>query len=307
MSDGRAFTALPFRERLRLRDLVLRRARDFFRERGFVEVETPQRVPCPGIDTHIDALPAGPGFWLATSPELEMKKLLAGGLTHLFQVARAFRAGEHGERHHPEFTLLEWYAAGEDYRHLMTATEALVRAAAAVLAAEGVAIRLPGWPVPFARLPVDDAFYRWAGWRPSAAFDPERFFEDLVGKVEPRLGEFGAVFLHDYPERAGALARRKPGNPAVCERVELYLDGLEICNGFSELTDPREQEERFTRDNAARERMGREPYPVDRRFLDALENGFPDAAGNALGVDRLIMALVGTPRLADVTLLASAF
>lgn len=304
MSEERAFPALAFRDRLRLRDRVLRRLRDFFRERGFLEVETPQRVLCPGIDPYLDALPAGPGFWLAMSPEIEMKKLLAGGMTHLFQVARAFRAGERGERHHPEFTLLEWYAAGEDYTHLMAVTESLVRATAQVFTEARVRTRIPAWPTPFVRLSVDDAFDCWAGWRPSAAFEPERFFEDLVERIEPRLGELGAVFLHDYPARVGALARRRPGSPAVCERVELYLDGLEICNGFSELTDAIEQEERFARDNAERERLGKEPYPVDRRFLDALAAGIPAAAGNALGVDRLIMALAGVSRLADVTLLA---
>jgi lysyl-tRNA synthetase class 2 len=301
---GEPFLTLPFRERLRLRARVLDALRGRFRERGFLEVETLQRVLCPGIDTHVDALPAGPGFWLATSPELEMKKLLARGIPRIFQVARAFRAGERGDRHHAEFTLLEWYAAGEDYRDLMAFTEELVREVAGLLEGAGVRTRFPAWPAPLPRLTVDAAFERWAGWTPSAAFDADRYFEDLVEKVEPRLADLGAVFLVDYPAPAGALARRKPGNPAVCERVELHLDGLEICNGFSELTDAREQEERFVRDNAERVRLGKEPYPVDPRFLDALAAGMPASAGNALGVDRLLMALVGATRLEEVTLLA---
>lgn len=304
MTPAGAYADLPIAERLRLRDLVVRRLRGWFEARGYLEVETPQRVPCPGIDAHIDALPAGDGLFLATSPELEMKKLLAAGLRRIFQVARAFRAGERGARHHPEFTLLEWYCAGQDYRDLMADTEELVAEAAAALEAGGVATRLGSWPRPFLRLEVDTAFERWAGWRPSRAFDEPRFFEDLVTKVEPSLEGLGAAFLADWPAPAGALARRKPGEPTVCERMELFLDGLEICNGFSELTAAPEQEERFARDNAARTRRGKEPYPVDRRFLDALACGIPSCAGNALGVDRLLMALTGSRRLADVTLLA---
>jgi lysyl-tRNA synthetase class 2 len=295
---------LPIAERLRLRDLVVRRLRSWFQARGYIEVETPQRVACPGIDAHIDALPAGEGLYLATSPELEMKKLLAAGGRRIVQVARAFRAGERGERHHPEFTLLEWYAAGEDYLDLMASTEDLVAAAAAALESQGVATRLQAWPRPFARLSVDAAFERWAGWRPSRFFDEMRFFEDLVVKVEPRLGELGAVFLADWPAPAGALARRASADPAICERVELILDGLEICNGFSELVDAGEQRERFERDNAARVLGGKTPYPPDQRFLDALSSGVPACAGNALGVDRLLMALTGSRRLADVTLLS---
>jgi lysyl-tRNA synthetase class 2 len=237
VSGGRLFPALPLRERLRLRDLVLRRLREHFHARGYLEVETPQRVACPGIDVHVDALPAGPGRFLATSPELEMKKLLAAGCTRIVQVARAFRAGERGDRHNAEFTLLEWYAAGEDYGDLMRTTEELVAAAAAALEGEGVATRLGAWPRPFARLTVTEAFARWAGWSPAAAYDEERFFRDLVERVEPQLAELGAVFLLDWPAPAGALARRRADDPAVCERVELTLDGLEISNGFSELTD----------------------------------------------------------------------
>ena len=306
MTPPGAFAALQFVERLRLRDLVVRRLRRWFHDQGYLEVETPQRVACPGIDVHVDALPAGGGLFLATSPELEMKKLLAAGFSRIVQFARAFRAGERGERHHAEFTLLEWYAAGEDYRDLMRCTEQLVDEAAAALEAAGVATRRAGWPRPFPRLGIDEAFERWAGWRPSRDFDEERFFEDLVGKVEPRLGELGAVYLMDWPAAAGALARRKPSDPAVCERVELVLDGLEICNGFSELTDAREQRERFERDNCERRRRGRDPYPIDQRFLDALASGIPPCAGNALGVDRLLMALTGSNRLADVSLLAGS-
>ena len=301
--ESAPYAARPLAERLRLRDRVLRSLRAWFQERGFVEVDTPQRVRCPGIDTHVDAIPAGEGRWLATSPELEMKILLGSGCGRIVQFARAFRAGERGDRHGPEFTLLEWYAPGQDYRDLMRDSEELVAAAAAALEEHGMPTRLAAWPRPFERIRVDDAFERWAGWRPSRAFDEERFFEDLVDRVEPRLAGLGAVYLLDWPAPTGALARRSTSDSAVCERVELYLDGLEICNGFSELTDLTEQEARFERDNAERARRGRTQYPPDRRFLDALAAGIAPCAGNALGIDRLLMALTGSGRLADVTLL----
>lgn len=302
--SGSPFASLDAGDRLRTRHTILDALRAFFKERGFIEVETPIRVPSPGIDPHIDALPAGGDRYLATSPEQEMKKLLLTKLERIFQVTRAFRAEETGDLHYPEFAILEWYAAGETYIDLMESTETLVRRAGDRLLAAGIGCRLPGWPEPFRRRRVDEIFMEEAGWRPSRQFDEERFFYDLVHQVEPALATDGAVFLTDYPAPVGALARKNPEAPELCERFELYLDGIEICNGFTELTDRREQEERFIRDNRRRVEMGKEPYPVDRSFLDALESGLPPCAGNALGVDRLILALTGSERLGEVSLLA---
>lgn len=301
---GRPFASLDLRERLSCRSAFLQRVRAFFLERDFIEVETPARVRSPGIDPYIDALPAGEDRYLATSPELEMKKLLGTGMKRIFQTTRAFRDGERGDLHNPEFVILEWYAAGQTYVDLMDDTEELVREAGTVFAERGVPSPLKGWPRPFPRITVDDAFRLHAGWVPSRSFRADPFFRDLVEKVEPALGAERAVFLTDYPERAGALARRKKEDPLLCERFELYLDGLEICNGFSELTDPEEQRARFERDNDQRRRQGREPYPLDEGFLAALEGGIPSCAGNALGVDRLLLALTGLTRLSEVTLLA---
>jgi len=298
------FASLALVEKLRCRDRLVRRIRRFFRERDYVEVETPLRVACPGIDPHIDALTAGEGHFLATSPELEMKKLLQSGLERIFQVTRAFRADESGDLHHPEFSILEWYCAGATYHDLMDFTEALVRDCAGALEESGLPGIHPGWHGPFLRTTVDDAFARHAGWEPSRSFDPDRFFRDLVDRVEPALAGDGAVFLYDYPEPAGSLARRRADDPLLCERFELYLDGIEICNGFTELTDADEQRHRFARDNRERERLGKAPYPVDTRFLEALEAGIPSCAGNALGVDRLFLTLTGSRRLGDVSLLS---
>lgn len=299
-------TTLPWRERLHRRDLLLRSLRRFFQRRDYIEVETPIRVLSPGIDPYIDALPAGEQFFLATSPELEMKKLLAAGMDRIFQITRAFRADEKGDLHSPEFSLLEWYSVGEDYGDLMKMTEALVREAGTALEEAGIATAADRWPSPFPRITVDEAFRRHAGWEPSRAFEADLFFRDMVEKVEPGLAAEGALCLTDYPAPAGALARKKPENPKVCERFELYIEGIEICNGFTELTDPIEQVERFERDNEERRRLGKCVYPIDGEFVSALESGLPPCAGNALGIDRLLLALTGQRRLSNVTLLAAS-
>jgi lysyl-tRNA synthetase class 2 len=302
--EGRAFPSLTRAERLRYRSTLVRRIRSFFTDLDYVEVETPLRVTSPGIDPYIDALPAGAGFFLATSPELGMKKLLASGLDRIFQITRAFRAGEKGDLHSSEFTILEWYCVNGDYRHLMELTEDLVRSCAASLEEGGVHTGISSCPDPFRRTAVDEAFVSHAGWKPSQSFVPDRFFRDLVDKVEPALAEERAVFLLDYPEQLGSMARTRPDDPNLCERFELYLEGVEICNGFTELTDPVEQRLRFSRDNQERKRLGKEAYPVDRRFLQVLEMGLPPCAGNALGVDRLLLALTGCRSLAQVSSLA---
>ncbi len=284
---------------------MIRRLRRLFQVRDYIEVETPVLVSSPGIDPYIDAFPGGDGLFLAPSPELEMKKLLAEGVERIFQFARAFRSEERGALHSPEFTLLEWYTAGEDYRACMALTEEAVRAASDSLAGEGLVTPSDRWEHPFPRITVDEIFRRCAGWAPSRNFQAEPFFRDLIEKVEPALKDMGAVFLCDYPEPVGALARRRPDDPLVCERFELYLGGVEICNGFSELTDSGEQRQRFERHNAQRQQMGKSTYPVDEQFLAALERGIPACAGNALGVDRLLMVLAGGERLSDVTLLGT--
>ena len=287
--------------------------RALFAGRGFLEVETPALVPSPGLDLHLDAFavegaPPGASF-LITSPEYQMKRLLAGGVPRCFQLARCFRRGELGARHNPEFTMLEWYRAFAGVDAVMGDTEAVVRGVAAALGAGGalcvggVAVSLGA---PFERLCVGDAFARYAGVAPDEAIalasrDEERFFRILIDEVEPQLArEPRPVFLVDYPAPFASLARLKPGDPRVCERFELYIGGVELCNGFGELTDPVEQRARLERDQAERARLGKPTYPIDERFLDALEEGMPPAAGNALGVDRLIALCLGAEAIADV-------
>jgi lysyl-tRNA synthetase class 2 len=266
------------------RHTLLRAIRSFLDGAGYVEVETPCLVPATVPETHIDLFEVGGGLLLAASPEPHMKRLVAGGHDRIYQLTRAFRAGEHGTWHRPEFTLLEWYRRGAGYVDLMDETEALLDVLCTAAGREPVAV---------ARMSVDDAFERWAGWMPSRSWDEERFSRDLIERVEPGLGKLGSVFLHDYPAAAASLARLCPSNPALCERFELYVDGIEIANAFSELTDPVEQRRRLALANERRRAQGRPAYAIDRRFLEALEQGLPPCAGIAVGVDRLVAVLLG--------------
>jgi lysyl-tRNA synthetase class 2 len=304
---------------LAARATALAAIRGFFAERGFVEVETPAIVPSPGLDLHLDAFAvpgsAGPTFvdatgYLITSPEYQMKRLLAGGMPRIYQLGRCFRRGEIGQRHNPEFTMLEWYRAFATVDEVVADTEALVRHVARALGA-GDALDVGGARVdlaaPFERLAVADAFARWAGVPAEEALamatrDEDRFFRLLVEEVEPKLaGAESPTFLVDYPAPFASLARLRAADPRVAERFELYVAGVELCNGFGELTDPAEQRSRLERDQEERRKRGLPVYPIDERFLAALEEGMPPSAGNALGVDRLIAVCLGTDRIGDVS------
>ncbi len=287
---------------LQTRGRVLRAVREFFHDQGFDEVETPVRIPAPALEAHLDAPPSGRA-WLRTSPELHMKRLLAEGHARLYQMGPCFRAGECGRRHSPEFTLLEWYRAGADYTDILRDTEALLlRVFREVAGAERLSYggRVIDLARPWHVLTVREAFRRWAGWDPVAAWDPDRFDADLVAKVEPALPQDRPCVLADYPAPAAALARLKPGDPAVAERWEVYVGGLELANAFSELCDAAAQRARFLEAAEARGRAGREVYPLDEPFLQALERGLPPCGGIALGIDRLVMLACDTADIADV-------
>jgi len=282
---------------IQARDLLLRGVRAFFQERGFTEAETPVRIPAPCLEEHIDAIPAD-GQWLRTSPELHLKRMIAAGCGPVFCLGPCFRRGEYGRLHHPEFTMLEWYRPGVGYFELLEETRILVKQLANGLAVlpgvSGAAERFAGeWRL----IPVAEAFHTQAGWNPVTVFDPDRFDLDLVEKVEPSFKNQGAVVLYDYPAACAALARRKPSDPAVAERWELYLDGIEIANAYSELVDPVEQRARFEACARYRREAGREVYPLDELFLAAMDRGLPPCAGVALGLDRLLMVLLGCDSL----------
>lgn len=303
LKDGRAKL-----RRLYERARILEHVRGFFRERGFVEVETPLAVPSPGLDLHLSAVRVEASRderYLITSPEYQMKRLLAGGLERVVQIGKCFRQGEVGARHQPEFTMLEWYRAWASVEDVMHDTEELVASIASPSGSAKRLLRTAGGDVdvtpPWPRLTVREAFERFAG---VDALELERdesaFYRVLIDHVEPALSTLGAVFLCEYPASMASLARQKPGNPRVAERFEAYVAGVELCNGFGELTDPIEQRARLERDQAARAAQGLPVYPIDERFMAALEEGIPPSGGNALGLDRLIMLALGAEHIEDV-------
>jgi len=286
---------------LHLRAVLIQALRTFFIDRGYLEVETPIRILAPAPEAHIVPL-TSEGWFLQTSPELCMKRLLAAGIPKLFQLCKCFRKGERGDRHLPEFTMLEWYGAGSDYRDLMTDCEALLRHLPAAMGKDGVLewqgrrIDLgPEWE----RITVAEAFRRFAPCTVAEALAQDQFDELLVEYVEPHLGMTTPTFLYDYPATLGALARLSPTDPTVAERFELYAAGLELANGFSELVDPVEQRARFLAEQEVIRLQGRDCGPLPEVFLEALAT-MPPAAGIALGVDRLVMLFAGADNIDQV-------
>ena len=285
------------RPRLEQRARIVQTVRSFFVERDYLEVETPHRVPGNAPEAHIDAVTSD-GWFLHTSPELCMKRLLAAGYPRLFQICRCWRADEWGARHLPEFAMLEWYAAGCDYHQLMAECETLLTALVpdGRLDYQGRTIDLsPPWE----RLTVAEAFERYASLSLTEALATGRFDEIIALEIEPRLGLQRPTFLIEYPTELAALARRHPHRPHVAERFELYIAGLELANAFSELTDPVEQRRRFAIEEAARQAAGKPPYPSPEPFLRELA-AMPEAAGIALGLDRLVMLLTGADTIDEV-------
>jgi elongation factor P--(R)-beta-lysine ligase len=283
------------------RATLLHAIRQFFNTRGYLEVETPHRIPAPAPESYIDAIPSGDWF-LQTSPELCMKRLLAAGYEKIFQICRCWRQEERGNLHIPEFTLLEWYRSDSDYRDLMEECEALVQSIAAgtgpgeYLSFRGQDIHLSS---PWERLSVEEAFKRFSPISMGEALKNSRFDELMVQEIEPCLGREKPTFLYDYPAERGALARLKKDDPTLAERFELYVGGLELANAFSELIDPEEQRKRFHSEEAYRRAMEKQPYPMPAKFLMELED-MPPAAGIALGVDRLVMVFLDAKTIDEV-------
>lgn len=296
---------------LRKRAILRRAIREFFDQRAFVEVETPLVVPSPGLEVHLDALEVhgmrrdGGAAYLVTSPEYQMKRLLAGGLPRIYQLGRCFRAGELGHLHQPEFSMLEWYRAFSGAEEVMRDTEALVAHVAAAVGDGSTVIPGAQNPVdvapPWRRVTVAEAFQKYAGADAHAlAQQPTEFFRRFVEQVQPQLGRFRPIFLTEWPASMASLASLDPRNPSVAQRFEAFVDGVELCNGFNELIDPVEQRQRLAADQQERNRIGKPQYPIDQRFLEALEEGLPPCGGNALGFDRLVMLVLGVADISDV-------
>ena len=317
---------LPF---LQARARIQAALRQWFAREGFVEVETPILQVAPGAEVHLQGfatdweLPDGEERerWLHSSPELAMKKLLAGGVPKLFQFARVFRNAEGSALHHPEFTMLEWYRAGPGgeggYETIMDDCAALLALTGArELTWQGKTCDPAATPE---RLTVAQAFDRHAGVDVLATVGDaprlakaagivlhdgdgwdDAFFRVMFDKIEPRLGMGRPTILCEYPISMAALARAKPSDARVAERFELYCCGVELANAFGELTDPAIQRRRLEADMDEKERLYGVRWPVDEDFLAALEHGLPPCAGIALGFDRLVMLATGATHIEDV-------
>jgi lysyl-tRNA synthetase class 2 len=289
------------RRALETRADILHATRAFFLSRDYLEVETPCRIPAPLPESHIDAVPSGT-WWLQPSPELCMKRMLAAGFRRIFQISRCWRGRERGARHLPEFTLLEWYRAGCDYRGLMTECEDLFLYVSGAVGTGGK-LHYRGRDVnlaaPWERLTVGQAFERYASIPLERALKEDRFEEILALEIEPRLGNPTPTLLHDYPLAFGSLARRSKARPDLAERFEIYIGGLELANGFSELTDAEEQRRRFERENEIRAKRGQPSWPMPGKFLEAIPR-MPESAGIALGVDRMVMLFADASSIDEV-------
>ena len=333
------------RDFLELRQRVIRFLRAYFDGKGFAEVDTPVLQISPGNEVHLQAFRTewrdphgGPPqtYYLHTSPEFAMKKLLVAGEPRIYQLAHTFRNAEHSNRHHPEFTMLEWYRSGRDEGEEQPLTGIIkedcikvVRGAAEAAGRESFTANSMTCD-PFQEwesLSVPEAFRRYANidllattpdpYAPDEkllrkAIEPlglrtadddsweALFFRVMTEKIEPFLGKDRPTFLGDYPVSMAALARRKEDDPRLAERFELYIAGYEIANAFYELNDAEEQLRRFNADMDLKEKLYGECHPIDMDFIEALRHGMPEAVGIALGVDRLIMLCAGTENIEDV-------
>lgn len=299
-SESGRFIGRGVLQNLRARAALLRATRAFFDAKDFIEIEAPLIVACPGLDVHLDPVGVDDGRFLITSPEHQLKRLLVGGARRIYSLGKVFRKEELGRLHEPEFTMLEWYRAYDDAEGVMRDTEALVELLARELKGDA---KIGGVDVsaPWERLRVDEAFERYAGMSVFDALrDEARYHQLMAEAIEPQLGKERPVFLTHYPIEMASLAAPDSSDPRFAMRFEAYIDGVEICNGFGELTDPDEQRARHERDRAIRAREGLAQPPLDEPFLRALEEGMPPSGGNALGFDRVVMLLLGAESIGDV-------
>jgi lysyl-tRNA synthetase class 2 len=308
---------------LKIREQIIDAIRQFFKSQGFTEVETPLLVPYPDPSPFNEVFEVSPVLgkraFLTPSPEFFMKKLLASGSGNIFQICKAFRdSPELSPLHNPEFTILEWYRINADYTHIMTDCENLLN-----FISQTTPIS-PTPPIsltsPWLRLSIKESFQKYAdinldefldfkkawqicqkkGYQVSENSTWEQLYHQIfLNEVEPKLPKEKPLILYDYPAPLAALARLKPTDPRYAERFEFYLAGLEIGNGYSELTDPQEQEKRLKQDVEIRKSLGMRLFPYDKDFVAAVKN-LPPCGGIAIGVDRLIMALTGVKTISEV-------
>ncbi len=319
---------------------MIKALRTFFEEKGYLEVETPSRIPVPVPEEHIEPFQSE-GWYLQSSPEICMKRLIARGYEKIFQICKCFRKNERGNRHLTEMTMLEWYRKGYSYMELMTECKALIRHVAEEMTVameekptfEGIAdtsekkYASPGniprlfgkqyhtltdhtltveygshrisLDEPWQQIPVSEAFRRYSTITMEAAEKEGRFDEIMAFDIEPNLGITTPAFIYDYPASKAALAKLKSGNCNLAERFELYIAGVELANGFSELTDPVEQKARFIKTIEKCRPSGNPVMSLPEKFIADLEK-MPATAGIALGIDRLAMIFANTPTIDEV-------
>lgn len=315
------------------RTKVIKAIREFFWKENFVETDTPCLVKCPGMEPHLSPFKAdnrdrfstrNVPLYLITSPEYAMKRLLSAGWKKIFQITRSFRSGEVGPLHNPEFAILEWYRANADYTDIMKDTRDLICYVAKKVFGKlkfkygGREINLSG---PFEILTVQKAFEKYAGIS-KRVFENEKllraaavkkgykitknmdysdvFFLIFLNEIERNLGASRPTILKDYPISMASLSKPHRKNPNYCERFELYIAGLELANAFSELTDAKEQKQRLIEEQKLRKKLGKEVYPIDDKFISALEYDMPPSGGIALGIDRLVMFFTGAEKIGEV-------
>jgi len=301
MADEESRRLAGLAANLKRRALILSITRRFFDAQGFLDVETPLRSPAIAPEKEIIPLQSE-GWFLATSPELYMKRLLAAGYRQLYQISHCFRKGERGRLHNPEFTMLEWYRAGGDYMTMIADTEQLVLTIACELGF-GDKIKYQGKTIdltlPWSKITIREAYRQLAGWDPGENPDPVRFDTDMVMKVIPHFNAHRPTVIYDYPAPMASLAKLKKGNPGVAERAEVFIGGLEIANAYSELTDRKEQTMRFQKEiDAIKREQGRDA-PLPEKFLASLDK-LPAAGGIALGIDRLVMLFCDAASIDEV-------
>lgn len=277
-------------DNLKQRARIIQAMRNYFYKQDFLEVETPIRIPAPAPEAHIDSFESD-GWFLQSSPELAMKRLLSRGYPRIFQICKCFRKDERGSLHLTEMTMLEWYTGGCTYLELMRQCKGLVCHIAGETGS-GDSLRYQGKTIdlgsPWERITVAEAFDRYTSTTMEKAMDDDSFDEIMAFEIEPELGIRVPTLIMDFPASMAALAQLKPEDSRFAERFELYIGGIELANGFSELVDPMEQRTRFEQATKIRELLKKPATPMPEPFLRDLKN-MPPAAGIALGVDRLVM------------------
>lgn len=315
MSQAEGWRPTAVHGHLKGRAELLQDIREFFRQRNVMEVETPLMSMAGNPDPEIQTIRTEDGACLRTSPEFALKRLLAAGSGDIFELGRVFRGGEAGRSHNPEFTMLEWYRQGFSYQQLMNEVADIVR-----FCGRG---KFDDWPVQ--KLSYRQLFINHLGVDPYEAdehalsacaknhgtdeleLNHKQWLDLLISTViQPALPKQCLTFVYDFPADQAALARIRQATPPVAERFELYLGRTELANGYQELTDAGEQAQRFEADNHQRQLRGQPVYRIDFNLVEALKHGLPDCAGVALGVDRLLMAVVGAASISDVLAFASS-